>query len=82
LPLKEAPDRFDQQATHASVAHAINRADAPFATRAVFARTTTGIAADLFAIVEAVPVADLASISDQVGATSSADLFFSSAFRN
>jgi len=60
LPAQEAPHRFDQQGAHAAVAHPVDGAQAAVAAAAVFARTTPGVAADLFAVVEAVPIAHFA----------------------
>jgi len=60
LPLQEAPHGFDQQRPHAAVAQAVNAAHAAFIARTMFAGTTAGVTAHLFAVVKALPVAHLA----------------------
>ncbi len=54
-----------QQRPHPPVTHPVNGTDSPVSARTVFARTTAGIAADLFAIEEALPVAPLGVQGDE-----------------
>src|SRR5688572_23774006 len=65
LPAQEAPHRFDEQRADPAVAHPIDGAHASLASRAVFAGTTAGVAADLFAVGKAVPVAHFAVEGDE-----------------
>ncbi len=65
LPQEEAPHRLDQQRTHAPVADAVDAAQTPLAARTVFARTTAGVTADLFAIVKPPPVAHFGVLGGQ-----------------
>ena len=59
IPLVKTPDGLHKYAAQALVAHAINGAEFSGASAGVFARTAANKAADLAAVVEAVPVEDL-----------------------
>ena len=56
VPFLQPPDRFDQERAHPPVTLSINAAKLLSGSGAVFARTTTDIAADLFSITEALPI--------------------------
>ena len=56
IPFFEPPDCFHQQRAHAPITLPINAAQFLSGPGAVFARTTTDVAADLLSIGEAMPI--------------------------
>jgi hypothetical protein len=70
IPLVKTPGSLHKHAAQALVAHAINGAKSARASAGVFARRAPDKAADLVAVVEAVPVEDLGA---HLGASPIAD---------